>query len=68
MGKAEDEELQAAARAGDLARLRAAVSNGADLEAKDDVRLHRATAQRLELHATDSACAAERVYAAGKRC
>ena len=39
MGKAEDDELFGAAEAGDVSRLRAAVSNGADLEAKDIVRL-----------------------------
>ena len=35
MGKAEDDELQAAAKAGDVARLRAAVGKGANREAKD---------------------------------
>ena len=39
MGKAEDDELQAAARVGDVNRLRAAVSKGANLEAKDYVRV-----------------------------
>ena len=42
MGKAEDDELQAAAKAGDVNRLRAAVSKGANLEAKDSVRVLRA--------------------------
>ena len=38
MGKAEDDALQSAAKSGDVAALREAVRNGAQLECSDKVR------------------------------